>query len=590
MSESMTTVTRDELMGAFERLKVQFEHQKSDIQTKERCFDELRLAFVGQITQHTETMLGSVNKDNPLRNLAEGLSMRLSDQFYVWRQQVGARAKGTKFREGFNDSLLVFVYGKVKSGKSSLGNYVAWGHSEPTPQMKAMRVQPQYFSAEQTSVKGGDKHKEAEQNLQFRVGATEATSSIQGFRLPGLTWVDSPGLHSVNRINGDLAREYVEHADLILYTMNSQAPGRASDMGEVGELLHDNKSLMILLTGSDTTEEDEDDDGNCVCEIVMKPRHDQQKQVDYVSRELASLHGRAGDLTQVVPLSTRFAEIHPLAFADSGVDILFQKLENICRSEALALKLATPMNNLRSAIRETAQDLSLVEDLVRDFDLKILEQDKAIEQDLRNLGLQGTAQMRSYVNQLFATGYSDKLEGKLRDKLAQVMGELAGEAMNRIGEKQRDGLQSAFDASRLGALPEYREVTVEKEYMSGTTGGTKTAWGTGGAIAGGVIGFFLGGPAGAALGASLGSAASNVGRSAQARYATHQVVVGDNLEDQRQAALDAYANAVPDLLTGYVLSLYEPVRDSMQCYCRALDAEMNRLVEQLGSLGENTQQ
>ena len=68
--------------------------------------------------------------------------------------------------------------------------------------------------------------------------------------MPGLTWVDSPGLHSVNRANGDLAREYVEHADLILYTMSSQAPGRASDMGEIGELLADKKSLMVLLTGS----------------------------------------------------------------------------------------------------------------------------------------------------------------------------------------------------------------------------------------------------------------------------------------------------------------------------------------------------
>lgn len=590
MSESMTTVTRDDLMSAFERLKVQFEHQKSDIQAEERRFDELRLAFVGQITQHTETMLGSVNNDNPLRNLAESLSMRLSDQFNVWRQQVDARAKGTKFREGFNDSLLVFVYGKVKSGKSSLGNYVAWGHSEPTPQMKALRVQPQYFSAEQTSVKGGDKQKEAEHNLQFRVGATEATSSIQGFRLPGLTWVDSPGLHSVNQVNGDLAREYVEHADLILYTMNSQAPGRASDMDEVGELLHDNKSVMILLTGSDTTEEDEDDDGNCVCEIVMKSRLDQQKQVDYVSRELSCLHTRATDLTQIVPLSTRFAETHPSAFADSGVDILFQKLANICRSEALALKLATPMNNLRSAIRETAQDLSLVEELVKDFDLKIQGQDKAIGQDLQNLGLQGTAQMRSYVNQLFAAGNRDKLEGKLREKLVRVIGELADEAMNRIGEKQRDGLQSAFDASRLSALPEYREVTVEKEYMSGTESGTKTAWGVGGAIAGGLIGFFVGGPAGAAVGASLGSAASTVGRSAQARYETHQVVIGDNLEEQRQAALDAYANAVPTLLTAHVLGLYEPVRDSMLRYCKALDTEMTNLIDQLGPLGENTLQ
>ncbi|MCP5972895.1 dynamin family protein, partial [Klebsiella pneumoniae] len=78
---------------------------------------------------------------------------------------------------------------------------------------------------------------------------------IQGFKLPGFTWVDSPGLHSTNTANGDLARKYVDQADLILYTMNSQAPGRQSDMSEVSSLLNGKRSLMILLTGSDITEE-----------------------------------------------------------------------------------------------------------------------------------------------------------------------------------------------------------------------------------------------------------------------------------------------------------------------------------------------
>jgi predicted GTPase len=308
----MNAVTRDELMGAFERLQAQFEEQKSDIHAKDRTFNLLRREFISSNLEHTQALLGAVSSDNPLHKLAQGLSQRLADQFEVWQKQVKSRVKGAEFRENVNDSLLVFVYGKVKSGKSSLGNYVAWGHSEPTAQLKAQaKVQPVYFSAEQTAVEGGDKHKEAEPNLQFRVGATEVTSSIQGFRLPGLTWVDSPGLHSVNRANGDLAREYVEHADLILYTMSSQAPGRASDMGEIGELLADEKSLMVLLTGSDTTEEDEDDDGNAVCEIVMKPAKDRQAQVDYVNNELQRLDDKALKYTRVVPLSTRFAQTRP---------------------------------------------------------------------------------------------------------------------------------------------------------------------------------------------------------------------------------------------------------------------------------------
>jgi hypothetical protein len=583
----MNAVTRDDLMVAFERLQAQFEQQKSDIHAKDRAFNLLRETFIASNLEHTRALLESVGSDNPLHALAQGLSERLADQFTVWQKQVKARAKGAQFRENVNDSLLVFVYGKVKSGKSSLGNYVAWGHSEPTASMKAQaKVQPVYFSAEQTAVEGGDKHKEAEQNLQFRVGATEATSSIQGFRLPGLTWVDSPGLHSVNRANGDLAREYVEHADLILYTMSSQAPGRASDMGEIGELLADKKSLMVLLTGSDTTEEDEDDDGNLVHEVVMKPLRDQQTQREYVSAELLRLDDDALKYTRVLPLSTRFAETHPSELVASGVGDLFQTLKVICDSDALQLKLATPMKNLRNAIKDTAADLALLSDLAKGFDQQIREQGKAIEQEVRNLGLAGAAQMSRYVNQLFDAGYNDKLEGKLRIQLSRVLGDLADDALRAIGKTQQAGLRRAFDASRLSALPEYREVTEAKEYMAGTESGTKTAWGAGGSLLGGAVGFFFGGVPGAILGASIGSASSMAGRSAKARYETHQVVVGDNLEEQRQAALDAYANAVPTLLAEHVMGLYEPVRAGMQRYCEGLVTESNRLNERLDYLVE----
>ena len=38
-----------------------------------------------------------------------------------------------------------------------------------------------------------------------------------------------------------LAREYLDHADLILYTMKSDAPGRASDLTEIRDLIHNDK-------------------------------------------------------------------------------------------------------------------------------------------------------------------------------------------------------------------------------------------------------------------------------------------------------------------------------------------------------------
>ena len=126
--------------------------------------------------------------------------------------------------------------------------------------------------------------------------------------------------------------------------------------------------------------------------------------------------------------------------------------------------------------------------------------------------------------------------------------------------------------------------------MTGTERGTKTAWGAGGAALGGAMGAMFGGPAGAIIGASLGSAATMIGRSARARYTKHHVVVGDNLEEQRQVAIEHYANAVPEYLNEQVRGIYEPLRNAMLKYCQALTREMECLRQALKSLETSTVQ
>ncbi|MDR0277052.1 MAG: hypothetical protein LBJ37_04145 [Paucimonas sp.] len=580
----MSTVTREALMNAFEGLQKEFESRKHGLAQAHEQFDGLRNGFVRQMSEQTERMTAMISDKNPLRQGAVDMAGRLKKQFDVWQARADKHMRGAEFREGYNDSLLVFVYGKVKSGKSSLGNYVAWGHSEPTAQMKAQAaVKPEYFSHTRTSAASGDAEDEARRNLQFRVGATEATSSIQGFKLPGFTWVDSPGLHSTTAENGDLARAYVEQADLILYTMSSQAPGRASDMGEVGALLEDGRSLMLLLTGSDITDEDETDDGEVITEILMKPVADQRKQIAEVSEGL-------DEQISVLSLSTRFAELDPANLEASGLGTFFHTLKHLTESQGLKLKLATPLNNLHKGLKETCEDLKLIEELTESFEQQIKAQDKFVERELNTLGQRGVTQMRDHINRLFDGKRPANLQKDLGEKLGQVLGELLGEALQKIGETQQNSLQRAFDTSRLGAIPDYREETEEKEYMSGTRRSTKTAWGAGGMVLGAVIGFAVGGPAGAALGATLGSSARMVGDDAEAIYEKHQVVVGDNLEEQRQAAIKHYANALPGYLEDQVEDLYVPLRDSMQDYCKVLTDEMKRLHTALDTLEKSTMQ
>lgn len=583
-----STISRDELMSSFQALQKQFDQQRSDIRDKEERFNKSRKKFATNWQKHRDTLSRPLGSDNPLQSLNDELNQTLNNLFNTWEKQITARAKGTRFREGLSDSLLVFIYGKVKSGKSSLGNYMAWGHSEPDATLKAQAPQPTYFSTERTQATNGDQDKEAEKNLQFRVGATEATSSIQGFRLPGLTWVDSPGLHSANTSNGDLAKEYVEHADLILYTMSSQAPGRASDMQEIAELLAAGKKIMVLLTGSDTTDEDEDESGEIITTIVMKAPLDRQAQIAYVQGELKQLCNSDNILAEVLSISTRYAERNstPEGMDASGMGRLLQELQSICQSSALKIKLNTPMENLRRSIRSTADDLAEVRQIVDQFSTQVEQQDKKLEQTLAELGTKGANEMREHIRKAFTTDSAHSIEDILRKKTSELVTKLTLEALERIGNYQRQSLHQAFDNSRLSKLPEYKEFTEERERLVGINKGNKGLFGIAGSMLGGIAGFALGGLAGAALGASLGSSSSFLGRSANAKYESYQIVVGDNHEDRRQAAVDLYAKKFPVLLTEHVNLLYTPLRTSQSDYCKGLVSHMIQLKIELEQLAK----
>ena len=120
---------------------------------------------------------------------------------------------------------------------------------------------------------------------EFEVKRTEATSEIQGFRLSGLTWIDTPGLASMTKDNGDLAKEYIESADFIIYPISSDAPGRATDIKEISELFEKNKQVSIIITKSDKTKR-QVVNGKVKGVLNNKSLQDRKKQEEYVLSEI----------------------------------------------------------------------------------------------------------------------------------------------------------------------------------------------------------------------------------------------------------------------------------------------------------------
>lgn len=332
------------LLNAMSALQGEFVKAEDDVEAREA---NLHLAL-NNIQNILMPGIGKtvLNNDNFLAKFTKDFDVDLDSLSRTWLGRVEKYDRNTEFRRGFTDCLVIYVLGKVKAGKSSLGNYVAYGRSNPVGQTLS-DIQPNFFTAAMTQ--GLDNQVESAAGTRgfFRVGERETTKSIQGFRFPGMTWVDSPGLHSVTPENGALASDYADVADLIIYPMHTGNPGRVGDIAELQYLIRGKKPFLVLITQCDTPEDDEAADGSIVQTWVMKDKSRRDGQVDHVRRAMTDVSNTTS--LDILSLSVRFAEAHentPAALEESGVAEFFRLLTNIASSEGLIHKRETPSRNL----------------------------------------------------------------------------------------------------------------------------------------------------------------------------------------------------------------------------------------------------
>jgi tRNA U34 5-carboxymethylaminomethyl modifying GTPase MnmE/TrmE len=344
---------RHELLEVFSAVGVKFEDVRKDIKSREYAIKS-RLDAVKEKISADPMSANSLPLDHPLRQAITASFAEIQNQLNHWVDDVNTYDKGTEFRAKYGDSLLIFVYGKVKAGKSSLGNYLAYGKSKPDSETKTMATpKPNFFLEADSGASEAMTAERMNEQQQFGVGAIETTSSIQGFTLPGLTWIDSPGVHSLTPENGKLAEKYASSADLIVFLSNSTSPGRRSDLEEISGLLRQGKPLVVLLSASDTIEEDEDREGRVIRQTVMKSEQDREAQITYVQGELYSLSSELrGNLidTRVYPISVNYVESGSDSerWQDSGFASFSERVATIAEDQGLALKRETPLRNLLS--------------------------------------------------------------------------------------------------------------------------------------------------------------------------------------------------------------------------------------------------
>ena len=589
--------TREQFVRAMYELSGSFrETERSIDDAKVRVFRELDdvLASVASAT----TVDGPKLAESPLSEVVREAEETMAAAVAEWRHRIDRFELNTAFREDFGDSLLLLVYGLVKAGKSSLGNFVAYGRHDPDEsEIAALRETgraPSYFVR---ALAGDENLDEANAVLgrcgKFDVDVEEATSAIQGFKLGGMTWIDSPGLGSVTERNGKLARQYTESADLVLILMNMSQPGRSPELAAIADLLGRGKPIMVLLTRADMTDRDEVD-GRVVKKRIMRPDKDRREAADWVDTQLTGVLQRTGgDVLhrEVQSVSVRYAEEYPSAegLEHSGLGSLFSRLTQVAQDDGVSMKRKTPARNLSAFIDailcHTTPDgeRGLSVGRVRDQLAELLEEvDSAMGKlEARSRLAAEKAQqelipmvenaVRIVVEDLernvldrrdAAARLEDRCENEARRIISRWVEEIVRETLEDVQTALMKSIE--LDLPRDGLVFEKVKHTVRyKAVARGRAVGSLL-----GGVVGGIGGFFLGGPLGAGLGASAGAAIGGASGGALAGEREVEVEVGYNENEVAERISAALGQAVEgeigrcvyDLRTGCLLPIRRQAR------------------------------
>jgi predicted GTPase len=570
--------TRAAFFAAMSRLQAEFAAAADDIDDREAVLKKA----LADIRDVLEDGIGGTAfaPSHALARFMIDFNGELACLVQSWLDRINKYDRNTAFRKGFTDSLVVFVLGKVKAGKSSLGNYMAYGRSNPEGAL-ITETRPDFFTA--AMAQGAKNQTEAAvgQGGIFRVGARETTQSIQGFRVPGLTWVDSPGLHSVTPENGALASDYADVADLIVYPMHTGNPGRTGDIAEIQELRRAKKSFLVIITQCDKPEEDEEPDGTIVQHWVMKEQAARQGQIEYVRRAVSA--SRDAFPFNILSLSVRYAETHnntPAALEESGIAGFFRLLTDIARSEGVRRKRETPSRNLdhfvdlvlgtdaRDDTLSVARVLSRLHDLRRALASAAVEiehrADRAVAAVLARIGPVVAHRIKRHADDKNQTDFERECTSELR----QIVAEVTRTEILSLLAATCGALVPVADFTEISAFLKFESLTVKIPKSNRKTIGAfgKAGGGAAGMWAGGELGFVagtmvpgignaIGATVGAALGGLLGGFVGNAAGEALGSDWEEKMQSGDNRAEVEASAVKALQDAGQAAVEGFFATL-----------------------------------
>ncbi len=327
---------------------------------------------IDSILQNLVNRLGEfkteLNNEDPFQNKILETKKGMLQSLEYWRREVNKFTRSYEFMRENEKNMLVMVFGAVKTGKSSLGNFL--GGKEFLEAKEDNHYKDVYKNPEQRP-QFKIEEEGRENNLEggwFREDSIDATGAIQHFTLGGMKWIDSPGTGAVKKAGDKFAMEplvakYLDDVDFGVFLMASDNPGLLKDFAYMRDMYKKNKPIMVVITRSDTSDflvtSDgklaRDSEGNFIDVDVPKTAENRKLQEDYIKSQAAEY---GIDNLDVMSISVKIARIaiengDEEQYIGSNMDKFYSKLLDCIGKDTTKLKIKNPqdrINNLVSGI------------------------------------------------------------------------------------------------------------------------------------------------------------------------------------------------------------------------------------------------
>ncbi len=551
----------------------------------------------------------NISKQNEdMAKLLEGTIELIRESSNSWVANFQEMLEKEKFRSDLANYFIIIIFGKVKAGKSSLGNFVA-NH-------KLNEQTVEFFKYDEAGKKQDIKKLEELDEDKFDTNNLECTVEIQGFKLDGMAWIDTPGLGSMVKENGDLAKEYMQSADYIIYPLSSDAPEQIDDLKVISKLAQENKKITICITKSDEYEEDEcecgSEEGCYKCNegitSILKNKSIENRQAQELGiknqiKDLLKNHKKSilGDIFSIsTHTATKgLAENNEELFKNSNMPKFYELITKVVQEKATKLKEETPYDGLKSFIdnnilgnNDNTQKNSIanIKQALENLDEKI---DESLER-FHILQSNANSDLESEVESVVSEYYSkiDKsnskeifvtIDEKLNIKISTII-------QNNIYEIFADfdttlkSLSSSFGTSDFEIHDTYQTIEYTTETRNKTIGsgllGTGAAIGAGFFLASNPVGWIVAGTmavsiAGGYIGGEIGKATGST--------QTEQIKVGDNKEEIIQKfksiRLEHYELFAKSIYQQMQDTFFTPLQNTSQDISSSLNRFEIRIIE-----------